>query len=223
MKKISLFLLSLYLLAAASLAEGNNIVINNAVINNTGTGSLIGQGSGNNTTSLKTYRLGVRLAAIVPGDTINVNKDSNFDLGLEFDARLNENLDTGPRFGFVSKKLLTSATDASYNALKFGYGARMYLAYWGEHGSTHGFLNGYIAGEVDYYVANQTSAVILTSPANFAGLGGYAGAGLEMAFGPNTGGYAEVGYQRTSVKSSDGQELPIDGIVVAVGARMAFF
>src|SRR3989338_6325321 len=97
----------------------------------------------------KTYRLGVRGGLISPSDTVNLNKDSTLDFGLEFDAKLNENLDSGPRFGIVSKKLLTGASDASYMALKFGYGARIYFLYWGEYGSTHGFFNAYATGQVD--------------------------------------------------------------------------
>ncbi|KAF0133608.1 MAG: hypothetical protein FD145_1224 [Candidatus Saganbacteria bacterium] len=170
----------------------------------------------------KSYRLGLRGAFISSSDDVNLNKDSVIDLGLEFDAKLNENLDVGPRFGFVSKKLLTSATNATYNAIKFGFGGRMYLMYWGDYGSTHGFVNAYVCAEGDYYIASKSAEIVVTSPASFAGLGAYGGAGIELAFGPNTGGYAEVGYQRTSIKSSDNQKLPIDGIVIATGARLAF-
>lgn len=176
-----------------------------------------------NMANRKSYRLGLRAAMISASDDVNLNKDSTLDFGLEFDAKLNENLDVGPRFGLVSKKLLTGVTDASYTAIKFGFGGRMYLMYWGDYGSTHGFANAYIAGEGDYYIANKSSAIIATSPSSFAGIGVYGGAGIELAFGPNTGGYAEVGYQRTSIKSSDSQRLPIDGLVLAAGARLAFF
>lgn len=171
----------------------------------------------------KSYRLGLRAGMISPTDNINLNKDSTLDLGLEFDAKLNENLDLGPRFGFISKKLLTGAANASYTAIKFGFGGRMYLAYWGDYGSTHGFVNAYVAASGDYYIANKGSAVVAASPASFAGLGVYGGAGVELAFGPNTGGFVEAGYQRTSIKSTDSQELPLDGIIVAAGARLAFF
>lgn len=171
----------------------------------------------------KSYRLGLRAAIISPSDNINLNKDSTMDFGLEFDAKLNENIDAGPRFGIVSKKLQTGATNASYTAIKFGFGGRMYLAYWGDYGSTHGFINAYVAGSVDYYIASKASEVTLNSPASFAGLGAYGGAGVELAFGPNTGGFAEAGYQKTSIKSTDNQALPLDGFIVAVGARLAFF
>ena len=171
----------------------------------------------------KSYRLGLRAAMISPTDNLNINKDSTFDLGLEFDAKLNENLDVGPRFGLISRKLQTGAINASYTAIKFGFGGRMYLAYWGDYGSTHGFVNAYVAGSGDYYIANKGDAVVATSPSSFAGLGVYGGAGIEFAFGPNTGGYAEVGYQKTNIKSSDNQKLPLDGYIAAVGARLAFF
>jgi hypothetical protein len=173
----------------------------------------------------KTYRLGLRGAFLSPTDNINLNKESAFDFTFEFDAKLNENLDTGPRIGFASKKLQTTLASANYTAMKFGYGARIYTMYWGEYGSSHGFFNLYFAGELDYYAANKTSDIsaITTSPANFAGLGVYGGVGLELAFGPNTGGFIEGGYQRTSVKSADNQELPLDGYTVAAGARLSFF
>ncbi len=95
----------------------------------------------------KSYRLGLRGGIISATDTINVSKNSTFDLGLEFDAKLNENFDTGPRFGIISKKLQnTSGTvDANYTAIKFGFGGRIYTMYWGEYGSTHGFFNLYLA------------------------------------------------------------------------------
>ncbi|MBI5700829.1 hypothetical protein HZC34_03150 [Candidatus Saganbacteria bacterium] len=172
----------------------------------------------------KSYRLGLRAGIISPTDNINVNKDSTFDLGLEFDAKLNENLDVGPRFGIISKKLATSSgsVNDSYTAIKFGFGGRMYLAYWGDYGSTHGFVNAYVAAEGDYYIASKSTAVVAAAPASFAGIGGYGGAGVEFAFGPNTGGYAEVGYQRTSIKATDNSELPLDGYIAAGGARLAF-
>ncbi len=174
----------------------------------------------------KTYRLGLRAGIISPTDNINVNKESSFDLGLEFDAKLNENLDTGPRFGIVSKKLQTSALGGSYTALKFGYGGRIYMMYWGEYGSTHGFFNLYVNGEIDYYTANKSSDIagLTSGPSSLAGMGGYGGLGVELAFGPNTGGFVEAGYQKTSIKDSTGNnELPLDGYIIAAGARLAFF
>jgi hypothetical protein len=44
--------------------------------------------------------------------------------------------------------------------------------------------------------------------------------GVELAFGPNATGFVEAAYQRTSIKSSTSEELPLDGIVYAVGVRM---
>jgi len=171
----------------------------------------------------KTYRLGIRGSILSPIKDILVTKDSSFDLGLEFDAKLNENLDTGPRFGIMSFKSNTTGYNASYSVLRFGYGARIYVMYWGEYGSTHGFVNAYLNAEANYYTASKASEVTLNSPPSFAGLGGMVGGGVELAFGPNTGAFAEVDYQRTSIKSTDGQSLPLDGYIVAAGARLAFF
>jgi len=176
----------------------------------------------------KSYRLGLRAAILSPTDTINVSKDSSFDLGFEFDAKLNENFDCGPRFGIISKKLQNTGgtVNANYTAIKFGFGGRIYTMYWGEYGSTHGFFNLYFAAEGDYYIANKASDVtsLATNPSSLAGMGGYGGVGLELAFGPNTGGFVEAGYQKTSVKDSTGNyELPLDGYVLAAGARLAFF
>lgn len=179
-----------------------------------------------NLANRKSYRLGIRGGVISPTDTVNVNKDSTFDFGLEFDAKLNENFDNGPRFGIITKKLKVGSTiDANYTAVKFGFGGRMYLMYWGDYGSTHGFFNLYVGGEGDYYIANKSSDVtsLSTNPASLSGLGGYANVGVELAFGPNTGGFVEAGYQRTSIKDSSGNKLPLDGYVVATGARMSFF
>jgi hypothetical protein len=171
----------------------------------------------------KTYRLGLRGSMLSPTKDILVTKDSSFDFGLEFDAKLNENLDTGPRFGICSFKSNTGGYNASYSVLRFGYGGRIYVMYWGEYGSTHGFVNAYLNAEADYYTASKASEVTLNSPPSFAGLGGMVGGGVELAFGPNTGAFAEVDYQRTSIKSTDGQSLPLDGYIVAAGARLAFF
>lgn len=174
----------------------------------------------------KTYRLGLRGGIISPTDNINVNKDSTFDVGLEFDAKLNENVDSGPRFGVISKKLKVGTTvDANYTALKFGFGGRLYTMFWGETGSSHGFFNLYLNGEVDYFAVSKAGDVtsLVTNPSTFAGLGGYGGVGVELAFGPNSGGYVEAGYQKTSIKSAANDEFPLDGYVVAAGARLAFF
>lgn len=170
----------------------------------------------------KTYRLGIRGTLISPTSNILITKNSIMDFGLEFDAKLNENLDTGPRFGYLSYSPKTSAVDGSYGILKFGYGARIYFAYWGDYGSTHGFVNAYGDAEVDYYTATMSGGT-LTSPPNAAGVGGYVGGGLEFAFGPNTSGFAGVGYQKTSINSGDGKEIPLDGFLVQVGTRLAFF
>ncbi|MBI5078563.1 hypothetical protein HZB08_00885 [Candidatus Saganbacteria bacterium] len=174
----------------------------------------------------KSYRLGLRGSVISPTDSINVNKDSTMDFGLEFDAKLNENFDNGPRFGIVSKKLKVGSTiDANYTAMKFGFGGRIYMLYWGEYGSTHGFFNLYAAGEADYYTVNKAADItnLATNPPSFAGMGVYGGIGVELAFGPNTSGFVEAGYQKTNIKSSSNDELPLDGYVVATGARLAFF
>ena len=177
----------------------------------------------------KSYRLGLRGGIISPTDNINQLKDASYDLGLEFDAKLNENLDTGPRFGLISKKLQNAGgtVNANYTAVKFGFGGRIYTMYWGEYGSTHGFFNLYVALEGDYYTVNKSSDVAtggtLTNPSQFAGMGGYGGLGVELAFGPNTGGFVEVGYNKTSIKDSTGVEFPLDGYVLAAGTRLAFF
>src|SRR3989338_11601638 len=144
----------------------------------------------------KSYRLGLRGGIISPTDNINVDKNSTFDLGLEFDAKLNENLDTGPRFGLISKKLQNTGgtVNANYTAIKFGFGGRLYTMYWGEYGSTHGFFNLYLAAEGDYYTVSKTSDItsLATNPSSFAGVGGYGGGGIGVGFGPNTGGF-EIG------------------------------
>ncbi|OGC11658.1 hypothetical protein A3K48_04080 [candidate division WOR-1 bacterium RIFOXYA12_FULL_52_29] len=175
----------------------------------------------------KTYRLGIRGCLLSPTDNVNVDKNSAFDFGLEFDAKLNENLDTGPRFGLILNKKLQigSSVDATYTLVKFGYGARIYTMYWGEYGSSHGFFNLYVNAEVDYYTGNKVSetTALATNPSSFAGMGILGGAGIELAFGPNTSGYAEVGYQKTSIKDANSVELPLDGYVLAAGVRLAFF
>lgn len=171
----------------------------------------------------KTYRLGVRGSLISPTADILVTKDSSFDLGLEFDAKLNENLDTGPRFGYSSfNNNQGSSVNAKYSILRFGYGARVYMMYWGEYGSTHGFANLYLNAEANYYTANKGDAVVATSPSTYAGLGGQVGVGLEFAFGPNTGAFIEADYLKTSIKSSSNDSLPLSGYILATGVRMAF-
>jgi len=176
--------------------------------------------------SRKSYRLGIRAGLISPTDTINVNKDSTFHVGLEFDAKLNENLDTGPRFSYISKKFKdsTSTVDATYSVIAFGYGARIYLTYWGDYGSTHGFFNAYLSGELDYYIASRASDLLggLGSPQSYAGFGGSAGGGVELAFGPNTTGFADIQYLKTSINPTSGTQFPLDGIIINVGTRLAF-
>jgi hypothetical protein len=161
---------------------------------------------------------------IAPTRDILVSKDSTFDFGLEFDAKLNENLDTGPRFGVCSfKNNQGAALNATYTVIRFGYGARIYVLSWGEYTSSHGPLNAYLAGEANYYTANKANEVTLNSPSSFAGFGGNVGAGLEMAFGPNTRVFAQVDYSRTSIKDSNSNSLPLDGYILAAGTRLAFF
>jgi hypothetical protein len=171
----------------------------------------------------KTYRLGVRLSMISPSKDVLLSKDSTYDLGLEFDAKLNENLDTGPRFGLCTFKNNQAGFNANYTVMRFGYGARIYVLSWGEYTSSHGLANVYLEGEANYYTANKANEVTLGAPSTFAGFGGNIGAGVEMAFGPNTGVFAQLDYSRTSIKDSNSNSLPLDGFIIAAGTRLAFF
>jgi hypothetical protein len=172
----------------------------------------------------KTYRLGIRAGIISPTSNVLDNKESSFDLGLEFDAKLNENLDTGPRFGYCSfKNNQGTALNASYSILRFGYGARIYVASWGEATSTHGAINAYLAAEANYYTANRGDQVSVSAPSTYAGFGAQVGAGIEAAFGPNTSVFADVNYLRTSIKDSSNTSLPLSGYALQVGTRLAFF
>jgi hypothetical protein len=172
----------------------------------------------------KTYRLGIRGSILSPTSNVLVSKDSSFDLGLEFDAKLNENLDTGPRFGYSSFKNNQGTTlNATYTILRFGYGVRIYLASWGETTSTHGLVNAYLNAEGNYYTANKGDAVVATSPSSYAGLGGQVGGGVEFALGPNTSVFADANIIKTSIKDVAGTELPLDGYILQAGTRLAFF
>lgn len=172
----------------------------------------------------KTYRLGIRGSIISPTSDVLITKDSSFDLGLEFDAKLNENLDTGPRFGYCSfKNNQGAAVNATYSIIRFGYGARIYVASWGEATSTHGLVNAYLNAEANYYTANKGDAVVATSPSSYAGLGGQVGAGIEAAFGPNTSVFADVNYLKTSIKDASNTSLPLTGYTLQAGTRLAFF
>jgi len=172
----------------------------------------------------KSYRLGIRGSLLSPSKDILVTKDSSFDFGLEFDAKLNENLDTGPRFGYASfKNNQGAALNANYAIMRFGFGARVYTMYWGDYGSTHGFANLYFDGEANYYTANKGDAVVATSPSTYSGIGGQVGVGLEFAFGPSTGAFVQADISRTSIKDASGTELPLDGYLLSAGVRMSFF
>jgi hypothetical protein len=171
----------------------------------------------------KSYRLGLRVSGISPSSSTLTSSNMGYDFTFEFDAKLNENLDLGPRGGYASYKATTSdGIDGTYGMMKFGFGGRLYMVYWGDYGSTHGFFNSYFDFEADYYNANKGSGVS-TSPSSFSGIGGYGALGLELAFGPNATGFASVGYQRTSIKSSTNVELPLSGFVAQAGTRLAFF
>lgn len=173
--------------------------------------------------SRKNYRLGMRVGILSPNDNLTVTKDTPFSFGFDFDAKLNENLDMGPRFTYLSKKFVNSASvNANYGVLMFGFGGRIYLTYFGDYGSTHGFANVYVALDGNYVVASKADG-IATSPASFAGFMGNGGVGVELAFGPNTTGFVDARYQKASVKDSASNEFPLDGYAITAGARMAFF
>ena len=172
----------------------------------------------------KSYRLGLRGSILSPTKDVLVTKDSSFDFGLEFDAKLNENLDVGPRFGLASfKNNQGAAINATYTVMRFGFGARVYAMYWGDYGSTHGFANLYFNGEANYYTANKGDAVAASSPSSYSGIGGQVGVGLEFAFGPSTGAFVQADIIRTSIKDSSGTQLPLDGYLISSGVRMSFF
>lgn len=177
-------------------------------------------------TNRKTYRLGIRVGLLSPNDSVNITKDSPFMVGFDFDAKLNENFDTGPRITYQRTKYNNgSSINADYGVLMFGYGGRLYLSYWGDYGSTHGFFNLYLTADVDYCIANKSSDVLTSgiSPSTFSGFAANAGAGLELAFGPNATGFVDVRYQRSSIKDSAGSKFPLDGFALNIGTRLAFF
>ncbi len=171
--------------------------------------------------SRKNYRLGLRGGMLSPSDSVNLNKDSAYCIGLDFDAKLNENFDMGPRFTYLSKTLNAGLVNATYGVLMFGFGGRVYVTYFGDYGSTHGYFNAYISLDGNYCAASK-SADLATSPASFAGFMGSGGLGLELAFGPNATGFIEAKYQKSAVKDASGIELPLDGININFGTRLAF-
>ncbi|MFH1386363.1 MAG: outer membrane beta-barrel protein [bacterium] len=174
----------------------------------------------------KNLGLGVKVSMISPASDILATKIPAYDIGLAFDFKFNENLDTGPRFGIASCVNDQGTTlNASYQIIRFGYGAKLYAINWSDHSSLHGFANLYFAGEVNYFAANKIkdSTALAISPASFAGLGVQAGVGLEFTFGPNTGAFAQIDYLRTSINDISSHTLPLDGLVLTVGSRMAFF
>jgi len=172
----------------------------------------------------KTYRLGIRGSFLSPTSNLLVTKDSSFDIGFEFDAKLNENLDTGPRIGYCSFKNNQGAgLNANYSIMRFGYGVRIYVASWGEMTSTHGMANAYFNAEGNYYTANRGDAVVLASPSTFAGLGGQVGAGVEFGLGPNTSVFVDANILKADIKDSNNNELPLSGYTLQAGTRLAFF
>ncbi|MCX5749715.1 MAG: hypothetical protein NTZ10_05685 [Candidatus Saganbacteria bacterium] len=173
----------------------------------------------------KTYRLGVRGGLISVSDTTNIQAEGTATFGFDFDAKLNENLDTGPRFTYIWKRYNNGTTvNGSYGIMAFGYGARIYVTYWGDYGSTHGYLNAYLTGDINYCAANRlTDSRTGGSPSSFSGFAANAGAGIEAAFGPNTTGFVELKYQKSGLRDSNNVELPLDGFVFNLGTRLAFF
>lgn len=173
----------------------------------------------------KTYRLGFRAGMLFPSDATTLKDKSAIQGGLEFDAKLNENLDTGPRIAVSQLTVEQSDVNASYSVLQFGYGGRFYLLSWGEDASSHGLVNLYGSLEIQFMIANKISDVnvLLTNPSNYAGFGGYGGVGLEIGFGANSSGYGEMGYQLTQLKSSNDKALPLKGYLITAGLRLSFF
>ena len=180
----------------------------------------------------KSYRLGLRAGVLLPVEATSFKDKTAIQGGLEFDAKLNENLDTGPRIAYCLANMSSLDLNASYAILQFGYGARLYLLSWGESGSSHGLINLYTTAEMQFMIANKTkddmdtsmsSFGLITNPSSFAGIGLYGGAGIEIGFSQNTGAYLEVGYQTTRLKSSDDEVLPLQGMLVTSGLRLSFF
>jgi|GEM_PF-6957586 len=171
----------------------------------------------------KDYRLGIRVGLMSPTDSKTVTKDSPFSLGFDFDAKLNENFDLGPRITYVNKKFDNGTTvNASYGLLMFGFGGRIYLTYFGDYGSTHGLFNAYVAGDLNYAIASKTSDLLAASPATFSGFVLNAGGGLEAAFGPNTAGFIDLRYQKGTTKDASGISFPDEGFVLSLGTRLSF-
>lgn len=174
----------------------------------------------------KDHRYGIGGQIYSPTDNIDLNKNTIIGLNAELDLRLNENICTGPRIGIIGRQLYTALTNASYTAIKAAYGGKVYAgdwlySNWSGYSSFRSTVFPYINAELQYYFANRLSEFLAGSPASFAGPGAYIGLGSEMMFGKNTFGYLEFGYQRTSIKSADSQEFPLDGYLLAGGVRFS--
>ncbi|MCX5749714.1 MAG: hypothetical protein NTZ10_05680 [Candidatus Saganbacteria bacterium] len=174
----------------------------------------------------KDYRLGIRFGLMAPCDSVSVTKDWPFAIGFDFDGKLNKNLDIGPRITYVNKKFNNgTSVNANYGFLMLGFGGRLYLAYFGDYGSAHGFLNAYLAGDINYAIANKGFDLLpsSSSPSSFSGFVANAGIGMEAAFSPNNTGFVDVRYQKGSTKDSNGISFPDEGFLLSLGTRLSFF
>ncbi|OGC36856.1 hypothetical protein A2311_02950 [candidate division WOR-1 bacterium RIFOXYB2_FULL_48_7] len=169
----------------------------------------------------RNHRIGVGLAVLSPTSDILVTRNSTIGLNIDYDTKVNENLDIGVTLGYLSYRPKTATYDAGYGILKCGLTGRIYLASWNVGKTDHGLANFYLDIEGNAFSANKQEEFLSGSPASFSGLGVAGGLGMEMMYGPAATLYAAALYQRTAIKSTDNIELPLDGYVIQVGTRVA--
>ncbi|MFC1767191.1 hypothetical protein ACFLZ2_01370 [Candidatus Margulisiibacteriota bacterium] len=152
-----------------------------------------------------------------------VSNDMNPSTGTAFELciKASDTLDHVIKFGTTARRLVTDAgVNAAYDAIRVGWGVKVYALEWGDFSDIHGLFNIYGIFGIEGYSATQTEDIGGGSPpTSFSGLGVSGGGGIEFIFTPVTSAFVEAVVQKTSL-TQGAFELPFEGYLLSAGVKI---
>lgn len=174
----------------------------------------------------KSHRLGFRSGVYFPSIKA---KSMGLDFEAQFNAKIHQNVDSGPKFGLFFRQVSTAEETSTYVVVPLNFTFRFY-PFSRTKDSTHGWFAPYAAVDGGYYFSllldsnliNDNTVVI---PEGLGGFGGAAGIGLELGtFGivsiPDFLWFVEAQYRYAHMTSRRNYDLQLDGFTVSFGCRM---
>lgn len=174
----------------------------------------------------KSHRFGVRGGFYYPAVKA---KALGFDLETQWNAKIHQNVDSGPKIGLFYRSIKNETEESDYIIVPITFTFRFYPLSRSAD-STHGWLAPYAMVNAGYYFSlllesNKFNASDTIIPEGLGGFGFSGGIGLELGtLGiisiPDFVWFIEAQYRKASMDSRRNYALNLDGFTVSLGFRM---